>query len=326
MSRIEEALRRSGAAGARPMPDPAAGVPAEAPGAPGAPPAPEEDAGPWSFDDATVSRAREAQRRSTAGRVVPPDAATAALAAFQGFSGATAEKLVVAPNAASSFVEQYRKLAATLHHTQVDRGVRVVMVASALPAEGKTLTATNLALTLSESYRRRVLLVDADLRRPSIHEVFQVPNVAGLSDGLAASTEQKLPLIQVSPLLTLLTAGRPEPDPMGALSSSRMRQVISEAAAAFDWVILDTPPVGLMPDANLLAAMVDVAVLVVRAGATPAVAVQRATEAIGRERVLGVVLNGLEASTLEHTDGYGYGYGQRYGGYGSALARSEPRR
>jgi receptor protein-tyrosine kinase len=332
VSRIEEALRRSGAAGARPVPDPTPGEPAAAPDTPAAaPPRDEEVEGPWSFDDVTVARARDAQRRAAeaegaAGTIVTPEGGVSALAPFQGFGGATAEKLVVGSNAAPSFVEQYRKLAATLHHTQVDRGVRVVMIASALPAEGKTLTATNLALTLSESYRRRVLLVDGDLRRPSIHDVFQVPNVAGLSDGLAADTERKLPLIQISPLLSLLTAGRPEPDPMGALTSSRMRQVITEAAAAFDWVVLDTPPVGLMPDANLLAAMVDVAVLVVRAGATPVAAVQRATQAIGREKVLGVVLNGLDASDLTRADIYGYGYGYGYGRHGSALTRRDPRR
>jgi capsular exopolysaccharide synthesis family protein len=328
VSRIEEALRRSGAAGARPVPDPAPGEPSDAPPVDPAPG--EEHESPWAFDDAAVLRAREEQRRAAdaqAATLAPPDGSTPALAPFQGFSNATAEKLVVGSTAAPSFVEQYRKLAATLHHAQVDRGVRVVMIASALPSEGKTLTATNLALTLSESYRRRVLLVDGDLRRPSLHEVFQVPNVAGLSDGLAADSERKLPLIQISPLLSLLAAGRPEPDPMGALTSSRMRQVITEAAAAFDWVVLDTPPVGLMPDANLLAAMVDVAVLVVRSGSTPVAAVQRATAAIGRERVLGVVLNGLDESDISRADGYGYGYGYgRDGASSSALSRRDPRR
>jgi capsular exopolysaccharide synthesis family protein len=210
----------------------------------------------------------------------------------------------------------------------VDRSIRVVMIASALPGEGKTLTATNLALTLSESYRRRVLLIDADLRRPSQHDVFQVPNVSGLSDGLAAEAEHKLSLVQISPLLSLLTAGRPEPDPMGALTSERMRRVINEAAAAFDWVILDTPPVGLLTDANLLAAMVDVAVIVVRAGLTPVAAVQRATEAIGRERVLGIVLNGVDDQTLSRREGYGYAYLYGYGsrGYGTALRRMPDRK
>jgi capsular exopolysaccharide synthesis family protein len=284
---------------------------------------------PWAFDETAVKRAAEEARRAKAREAeVPVPSGEPALAPFQGFSAAFAEKLVVGQAAKPTSVEQYRKLAATLHHTQVDRGIRVVMIASALPGEGKTLTATNLALTLSESYRRRVLLIDADLRRPSQHDVFQVPNVSGLSDGLAAEAEHKLSLVQISPLLSLLTAGRPEPDPMGALTSERMRRVINEAAAAFDWVILDTPPVGLLTDANLLAAMVDVAVIVVRAGLTPVAAVQRATEAIGRERVLGIVLNGVDDHMLTRREGYGYAYLYGYGsrGYGTALRRMPDRK
>jgi capsular exopolysaccharide synthesis family protein len=224
------------------------------------------------------------------------------------------EKLVVGNRIPPLPLEQYRKLAASLHHAQADHGLRVVMVTSALATEGKTLTATNLALTLAESYRRRVLLVDADLRRPSLHEVFQVPNVAGLSDGLKGNDDRKLSLIQISPTLTLLPAGRPEPDPMAALSSARMRRVIAEAAESFDWVILDTPPVGLLTDAHLLAAMVDGTLLVVRAEHTPYDAVRRATDILGRERVLGVVLNAVEPDVALRKQGYGYSYNYNYYG------------
>jgi capsular exopolysaccharide synthesis family protein len=224
------------------------------------------------------------------------------------------EKLVVGNRIPPLPLEQYRKLAASLHHAQADHGLRVVMVTSALATEGKTLTATNLALTLAESYRRRVLLVDADLRRPSLHDVFQVPNLSGLSDGLKTSDERKLALIQISPTLTLLPAGRPEPDPMAALSSARMRRVVAEAAESFDWVILDTPPVGLLTDAHLLAAMVDGALLVVRAERTPYEAVKRATDIIGRERVLGVVLNAVEPDVALRKQSYGMSYGYNYYG------------
>ena len=182
--------------------------------------------------------------------------------------------------------------------------MKIVMVTSAMAGEGKTLTATNLALTFSESYHRSVLLIDADLRRPTLHETFQVPNVSGLGDGLRADKEQKLSLVQVSPRLTLLTAGRPDPDPMSGLTSERMRRVIEEAASRFDWVIIDTPPVGLLPDARLLAAMADATLLVIRAATTPYAMVRRAVEAIGRDRIFGVVLNRAEDSAS--TGGYSY--------------------
>src|SRR5438128_2173976 len=164
-------------------------------------------------------------------------------------------KLVGTPGIAAPCVEQYRKLAATLHHLQLERNVRVLMISSAVPAEGKTLTAANLSLTLSESYGRRVLLIDADLRRPSLHQLFDLPNLSGLGDGLRSQTERLLPLVQVSPRLTILPAGRPDPDPMVGLTSPRMRRVPSEAAEVFDWVVVDTPPIGVLTDGRLLADM-----------------------------------------------------------------------
>ncbi len=209
-------------------------------------------------------------------------------------------------------VEQYRRLAAALHHAQSNNGIKVVMVASALAGEGKTLTAVNLALTLSESYGRRVLLMDADFRRPTLHDVFKVPNVTGLNDALQADADRKLTVIEISPRLSLLPAGRPNPDPMSGLTSDRMREIIDEAAAKFDWVILDTPPVGLLTDAHLLAAMVNVAVLVVQAGRTPCSLVQRAIENVDRNRVIGVVLNCVEDRAMSPEGRYEQYYAADY--------------
>jgi capsular exopolysaccharide synthesis family protein len=210
-----------------------------------------------------------------------------------------------------SVVEQYRRLAASLHHAQADRGIKTVMACSALGGEGKSLTATNLALTLSGSYRRRVLLVDADLRRPSLAKAFELPETAGLSDGLLAGDDRPLPVTQINACLALLPAGRPTHDPVGPLTSNRMRHIIGEAREAFDWVIIDTPPIALLTDASLLGAMVDTAVLVVRAGYTPLAAVKKALQTVGRQRVIGLVLNRV---TSESHHGYDYAYyGRHYG-------------
>ena len=200
-------------------------------------------------------------------------------------------KLIPDQTMAQGCREQYRRLAATLHETQATNGLKVVMIASAVAGEGKTLTAANLALTFSESYRRTVLLIDADLRRPSLHTVFKVEPTPGLSDGLMSATAGKLPLHRVTRRLSVLTAGRPTSDPMAGLTSDRMRLLLEEGRETFDWVIIDTPPVGLMTDANLLASMTDGTILVVKAGSTDYQAVQRAVSAIGRERLLGAVLN-----------------------------------
>ncbi len=301
MSHVEEALKRARESAGTAPPS-------------GEPPAstgdPQADAfvAPWTFENGAAARER-ASGAATREEPLRPEpasgpAATSPLAVFSGFDPTVIEKLVAAAHLDPAPLEQYRKLAASLHHAQVDRGLKIVMVASAVAGEGKTLTSTNLALTFSESYRRQVLLIDADLRRPTLHELFQVPNMFGLTDGLQADKESPLSVIEISPRLSLLPAGRPALDPLSLLTSNRMRRVIDEARQHFDWVIVDTPPVVLLPDANLLAAMVDTALLVVEAARTPYRAVQRAVQAIGRDRIAGIVLN--RGNHTQHAYEYKY--------------------
>jgi len=234
-----------------------------------------------------------------------------------------AQKIVIDDRIMPASREQYRKLAGALHHAQGANGLSVVMIASAVAGEGKTLTACNLALTLSESYHKSVLLIDADLRKPMLHQLFRIDVTGGLAEGLTSTEERRLQLHDVSPRLTILPAGRSRTDPMAALASNRMRRVLDEARHAFDWVIIDTPPVGLMTDASLLASMVDGALIVIKAESTSYDLVQRAAESIGEDRVLGVVLNRSMVLSQSH---YGYGY-DAYGEYfkgttGSADERS----
>jgi capsular exopolysaccharide synthesis family protein len=209
--------------------------------------------------------------------------------------------------------EQYRRLAASLHHAQATSGTKVIMFTSALVGEGKTLTSSNVALTLSQSYQKQVLLVDADLRRPSLQAVFGIRTGPGLSEGLTADRERAVPVHQVSSRLGILQAGRPTSDPIAALTSERMRRLVEEARKTFDWIILDTPPVALLTDASLVSSMTDGVILVVKAGSTPHDLVERAVAAIGRERTLGVVLNHAELPI----QGSGY-YGDYYYYYGGA--------
>jgi protein-tyrosine kinase len=184
------------------------------------------------------------------------------------------------------------------------------MVSSAVPAEGKTLTVTNLALTLSEAYGRRVLLVDADLRRPSLHEVFSLPNTTGLSEGLRIGGGE-FPVLQVSQRLSVLPAGGAQPNPLAGLTSDRMHAFLQDSAAMFEWVLLDAPPVGIMPDANLLARLVDGVIFVIAAGSTPYALVERAIAEIGRDHILGTVLNRVEASAIPATAYYDHYYSDR---------------
>jgi receptor protein-tyrosine kinase len=294
MTRLTEALER------------AHQVPAAEPTQPETPPSssPQDDLPrTWHFD--LENEAPEPVWRTP---VLEP----AAVVSYQ-FDDLVKDKLIVGDHADNALVEQYRRLAAVLHHAQVQTGARSVMIASAVAAEGKTLTATNLALTLSHSFQRRVLLIDADLRRPTVHEVFKLPNKVGLNSSLKHPEGGRLPVRRISPTLWVLPAGRPDSDPMSGLVSETMKQLLSDAVDQFDWVVVDTPPVALLPDANLLARMIDSALLVVGASTTPYPLVKRAVDAIGTQRILGVVLNRIEKTQLNDSYGYyGYYYYRRY--------------
>jgi capsular exopolysaccharide synthesis family protein len=290
MSRIDEALKRaSGVALAEPAP---------------------VERGPRRADEVLEYYPREgrgAPERPVPSELVAPRVVAAPRTGVRGklgpFDASLEGKLIVSRQMSHVAVEQYRALAATLHEMQVERGLKTLMVTSALPQEGKTLTVANLALTLSESFHRRVLLIDADLRMPSIHAIFRLPNTTGLSDGLRSSTNS-LTLLEVSEHLKILPAGRPDGNPMASLTSERMQTLVTEAEAAFDWVLLDAPPVGLMPDANLLAGLTRAVLFVIGAGSTPYPLIERAIGNIGRDCIVGTVLNRAEEGAMPSTQYY----------------------
>jgi len=223
-------------------------------------------------------------------------------------------KLVANGNAPEVSIEQYRRLAATLHHLQAEQGLKRLMVTSAVPQEGKTLTVVNLAMTLSESYRRRVLLIDADLRRPSVHDIFGISNRYGLCDALR-DERRELQFARVSPMLWVLPAGPPDADPMRALASERMERFLDEVSASFDWVLLDAPPVALMADAGVLARLTRAVIVVIGAGSTPYGLVEKIVADLGREHIIGTVLNRVEGDAADWS-GYPSGY---YGSRASSL-------
>ena len=278
----------------------------------------EQGAIPWVFEsDTTSARPVAPQTRTPPApassepapkvkrpTLAPAIAAPEALATTAGF-----EKLVLSPDLPSYVVEQYRRLGATLHAAQRDQGIRIVMITSAVPSEGKTLVASNLALVLSTSYRRSVLLIDGDLRRPSVHTVFGLANKTGIADRLDEGTADTMVPIQVTPMLSLLLAGTPQSDPMRLVTGGGMQRLLAAAAENYDWVILDTPPIAILPDANLLASGVDRAVVVIEAGRTPYEAIQKAIDTIGPERIIGTVLNRADGASAAPYGEYSYSYG-----------------
>jgi succinoglycan biosynthesis transport protein ExoP len=188
---------------------------------------------------------------------------------------------------------QYRTLRTNLLKADPVKPPVSVLITSSAPREGKSLTAVNLAVTLAGSEDARVILVDADMRDPTIHRLLGVDNKRGLADYLAgeAVLGQSIRATAV-PNLFLLSAGRIPGNPTKLLSSTRLRDLIRRLSNDFDHVIIDTPPVVTFTDAAVVAPYVDGVVLVAKAGETPRKDAAQAQFLLGRvdSRILGTVL------------------------------------
>lgn len=217
----------------------------------------------------------------------------------------------------STVSEAFRGLRTSVLLSRARRPPRSLIFCSAEPGEGKTTVASNLAISLAQ-LGRRVLLIDGDMRRPSVHKLFDVPNRSGLVTYLAGLEEwHKLVQPAGESGLDCLVCGPVPPNPAELLSSDAMRLLIRAVMAAYDFVLIDSPPMLNVADGRILAAMVEGAVLVTKGGATPRELVQRAQGHVhdAGGHLIGVVLNGVHLSL----DGYYYTYG-RYGRGGDAAA------
>jgi capsular exopolysaccharide synthesis family protein len=209
---------------------------------------------------------------------------------------------------ASPFLESFRGLHANLYFLSPDRPIRSLVVTSSLPADGKSTVATYLAQAAA-AMGQRVLLVDADLRRPQIHILTDLPNVWGLSNAISSDMNVD-DLIQHSPVedsLFVITAGQIPPDPTRLLSSQKMQSLVEGFHSNFDLVIFDTPPMIGLADARLLAARADGMFVVVGLGRTNRSALAQVLDElrISRAPILGIVANGVKNYT---TNSYHYYY------------------
>jgi capsular exopolysaccharide synthesis family protein len=228
------------------------------------------------------------------------------------------DPLLVAASAPHSLAaEQYRTLRTRLVQLEEGRARRVLLVTSPAKGDGKSITAANLALTMAQEFNRKVVLIDADLRRPTVHSLFGIPDQPGLVDVLGGSASLEDALVLLPDVhLAVLPAGRAPAQPAELLGSAAMRRVLEALRSRFDRVIVDVPPVIPLADVGVLAPQCDGVLLVVRAGVTPKPLIERALNAFEGERLLGVVLNESGGGEPE----YGYaGYEATYAG--PAVAR-----
>jgi receptor protein-tyrosine kinase len=210
--------------------------------------------------------------------------------------------------------EEFRTLRTKLNHLQTLQPLRTLVVTSASPAEGKSFTATNLALTQAQLAGKRVLLADFDFRRPTVHKTFQMDVSPGITDYLSGKAPLGSILRRIeNTSLYIVTAGESAPNPLELLNLKECKSLISDLREQFDWTILDSPPLLFAADGNLLATMCDGTILVVRIGSTTFDAVTRAQQSLCENNVLGIVVNGARRGELYSK----YSYYHDYYGKGS---------
>lgn len=224
-------------------------------------------------------------------------------------------ELLIDSNASSALLEGYRQLRTSVLLSSLGQATRTILVSSSLPVEGKTTTAINFAFSLAQT-GARVLLVDADLRRPRIHSVFDVDNEHGLSDILSGnfSEPEVMAAVVAHPEsgLFLVTAGRTPQKPTELIGSDQMRRFIKTMGGTFSHIIFDSPPIAPCADSVVLSSMVDGVLLVIHGGKTSRRIVQRSKRVIQEVggRIFGVVLNNTSVTGDDH-----YYYSHRYGEY-----------
>ncbi len=211
--------------------------------------------------------------------------------------------------------ESYRSLRASLILSSPDRPPRTILVGSAVPSEGKTATSCNLAVTLTQ-IGSRVLIIDADMRKPRLGSIFNLKHQPGLSSFLTGSEPLKSVIHPTSiPNLYVMPCGAIPPNPSELLMSSRFRQMMKTLRSYFDYVVIDSPPLNNVSDGRIIATSVDGVVFVTKASTTARTLAMRAIEHLddSKGRVLGVVLNDYD---LHRMSSYYYlYYSGRYHSY-----------
>jgi len=204
--------------------------------------------------------------------------------------------LIAYEDPTSSITEEYRLIRTNIEFASVDKQIKTIVVTSPSPGDGKSMTAANLAIILAQQ-DKRVLLVDADLRKPSVHYTFRVDNRYGLTNLLTKQNTLEKSKLKTSLLnLDVLTSGPIPPNPAELLNSKNMELIIEELNNNFDYIIFDTPPVLAVTDAQVLANKCDGIVMVISSGKTTKKEALKTKDLLHKVKtpLLGVVLNGVD--------------------------------
>jgi capsular exopolysaccharide synthesis family protein len=242
--------------------------------------------------------------------------------------GPLARDLISAHEPKSLYAEAYRSLRTGVFFTSPDNPPKVLMVTSTGPQEGKTVTTINLALAIAAS-GKKVLLVDADMRKPRVHKVFGQKNSVGLSTLLGGEKDVGLALKETKVAnLTVITSGQIPPNPSELLGTERMVRFLGILRERFDIVLIDSPPLISITDSVVLGSHVDGVILVAKAGATSREILKRGIAMLGEVNasIVGVVLNMVDyrkSTYYYHSHYYSYYYGEDSNGKGKRRGRKE---
>ncbi|SCC29851.1 capsular exopolysaccharide family [Fictibacillus enclensis] len=219
----------------------------------------------------------------------------------------TQRSLITHNNPKSPISEQYRTIRTNIQFSSIDTHYQSIMVTSSSPGEGKSTTVANLAVVLAQQ-GKSVLLIDGDLRKPTVHYTFKVSNIQGITNVLTRQISLEDAAVQTSVEdLSVLPSGPIPPNPSELLNSKSMEMLVEEAKSKYDYVLFDTPPVLAVTDAQILANRCDGVVLVTSSGKTEKEAAIKAKELLdnANAKILGVVLNQKEMNE----NSYYYYYG-----------------
>lgn len=222
----------------------------------------------------------------------------------------------------SPIAEAYRTLRTNIQFSSFDKKIKTIMVTSSGPGEGKSTTSSNLAVVMAQA-GSKTIIIDCDQRKPRLHKVFNLSNEIGLSDLLAGNVEFSQAVQDTGvENLSILTAGTRPPNPSELLSSNKMKNFLEDLKNEYDCIIVDTPPVIAVTDAQLIASYTDGCVLVLSSGEVEKEAAIKAKELLDKvqAKIIGVVLNKVEVSEKGY---YGYYYHYYYGNDGEKIEKKK---
>ncbi len=219
----------------------------------------------------------------------------------------TQRSLITHRNPKSPIAEQYRTIRTNIQFSSIDKELKTLMITSSGPGEGKSTTVANLAVVLAQQ-EKRVLLIDTDLRKPTVHYTFKVSNIYGVTSILTRQTTLRDTIVSSKiPNVDVLPSGPIPPNPSELINSKSMNDLIEEASRMYDYVLFDTPPLIAVTDGQLLAHHVDGVILVVSSGKTEIESATKAKELLenANAKIIGAVLNEKAARKEKYYYYYG---------------------